>query len=144
MNDTLEFLELSETEGTKPESLTPEPAEGKRNQASKKERRRAPRIRAKRELVRAAWTSDDGTFRVELASLIDISAGGAALEMREAPRVGTVIRFQCERVSLLGMGSVRYANHVNGRSTVGVQFTPDTFWASAAQREFLSPPRTGH
>lgn len=98
------------------------------------DKRRHTRMSGNRAIVRAAWMDQTGYLRMGQARLIDVSEGGLALELPDVPKVNTVLRFQCEKFQLYGLGSVKYASGGRGRCVVGLQFAAGSFWRSAETR----------
>ena len=119
------------------QNATPDAAPAKSSQ----ERRRSMRAPTSREFIRAAWESNGGALHVGLAALLDVSESGAALEMPDAPREGTWVRFECEEASIFGMGRVCYVTGAFGRFVVGVEFSDNTFWRAAAKKSYLTLPK---
>lgn len=98
------------------------------------DKRRHARIAGNRAIVRAAWMDQGGLLKMGQARLIDVSEGGLALELPDIPKVNSVLRFQCEKFQLYGLGSVKYASGGKGRCVVGLQFAAGSFWMSAETR----------
>ncbi|MFN0168758.1 MAG: PilZ domain-containing protein [Bryobacteraceae bacterium] len=92
--------------------------------------------------MRAAWLDENGTLRTGLGRLIDISEGGLALELPQAPLDNSTLRFQCDRLRLYGIGNVRYGGG-RGRCVIGVQFSAGTHWKAnvTPNEEVVLPPR---
>ncbi len=98
------------------------------------DKRRHMRMSGNRAIVRAAWMDQGGYLKMGQARLIDVSEGGLALELPDVPKVNSVLRFQCEKFQLYGLGSVKYASGGRGRCVVGLQFAAGSFWKSAESR----------
>jgi hypothetical protein len=100
------------------------------------DKRKHPRLPGNRAVVRASWLDTAGTLKLGQARLIDISEGGVALELPEPPQASSLIRFQCDRFRLYGMGSIRYVSGTRGRCVVGLQFAAGSGWLPAQSAAF--------
>ena len=75
-----------------------------------------------------SWLDESGSMRVSIANLVDISEGGFAVEVREAPRKDSRVRFVCDRLKLTGLGQVRSCTRRGYSYRIGVQFVEGSKW----------------
>ena len=93
------------------------------------ERRRAHRT-PKPGKVKFSWNTE-GRERVAQGELLDLSASGMRLLVRDALRTGTAVRFQADDAGLHGSAVVRHCVQKGLKYIVGAEFLGGLAWKSA-------------
>jgi hypothetical protein len=83
-----------------------------------------------------SWIDEQGQTRTGVANLVDISEGGFAIELREAPRKDSRIRFVCNRLKLTGLGQIRSCTRRGYCYRIGVEFVEGSKWTRPAGNEW--------
>jgi hypothetical protein len=108
---------------TIPTSLTPSWSTLKR-----REQRRNRRYAVTNTILRVSWLDSTGQLKMSHAKVLNVCELGMAVDLPEAPRVGSMIRFQSEKLRLIGSATVRHARQTGLKFIVGLEFADGLRW----------------
>jgi hypothetical protein len=108
---------------TIPTSLTPSWSSLKR-----KEQRRNRRYAVTNTILRVSWLDSTGQLKMSHAKVLNVCELGMAVELPESPKIGSMIRFQSEKLRLIGSATVRHGRQAGLRFVVGVEFADGLRW----------------
>ena len=91
--------------------------------------RRHQRYLVSNGVLRATWLDSGGRTRSADVSVSNISEGGLALELPEAPEPASVIMLRSEKHHMSGSGSVRYCRQGDRKFVVGVKYAAGLRWS---------------
>ncbi len=79
-------------------------------------------------VLQVAWLDLTGQMKMARTRALNISTGGICLELPEAARPQSLVRFQSSRFKVMGSGAVRYCKRVGSKYVVGLQFADGLTW----------------
>ena len=94
----------------------------------RKDLRKHRRYTVRDSTLRVSWLDAKGQLKMAHVKVLNVSEGGMALELPEAPLTNSMIRFQSERHKLVGSAALRHCRKVGVKYIVGVEFTDGLRW----------------
>ena len=104
----------------------------------RKESRRHRRFVVDSGVLQVAWLDLTGQMKMARTRAVNISEGGICIELPEAARTQSLVRFQSSRFKVMGSGSVRYCRRAGSKYFVGLQFADGLTW-HAPEGEVIEP-----
>jgi hypothetical protein len=84
--------------------------------------------------LRILWTDEDGSEKLALAEVVNVSSFGLQLRVDSKLSRGTTVLCNDRELGVSGRGSVRYCNFAKGKYVVGLEFSSGTGWKPAAAK----------
>lgn len=94
----------------------------------RKDTRRHRRYAVENSSLRVSWLDGKSQLKMAQVKVLNVSEGGMALEMPEAPMTGSMIRFQSEKHKLVGSGALRHCRRVGSKFIIGIEFSDGLKW----------------
>src|SRR5262249_17945497 len=94
----------------------------------RKDMRRHRRYLVNSGILQIFWLDTSGKMKMTRSRAINISESGMAVELPEPAMPLSMLRFQSERLKLMGTGAVRHCRRVGTKYIVGLEFTEGLRW----------------
>ncbi|MGH9661612.1 MAG: PilZ domain-containing protein [Bryobacteraceae bacterium] len=78
--------------------------------------------------LKVSWLDQGGQLKMAYAKVLNVSEGGMAFELPEAPLATSMVRFQSEKHKVVGQAAVRHFRKVMTKWVVGVEFADGLRW----------------
>ena len=75
-----------------------------------------------------SWLDVSGKMKMTRTRAVGISERGISIELPEAARLMSLVRFASDRFKFSGAGSVRYCRRAGAKYIVGLEFTEGLRW----------------
>ena len=82
--------------------------------------------------VRVNWRTAEGYSFAAVARCLDLSRGGAMLELERAIPIGTLVQIESREFRIAGLAMARHCRPAGMRFRVGLEFASGLQWDGAA------------